>query len=54
VKWVAVKALVSGTPGAQYLMEVEVKEDEISFYKKELGLDDKSLGKACKVLIWKT
>jgi hypothetical protein len=30
-------------------MDVEVIEDEISFYKKELGLDDESLGKACKV-----
>jgi hypothetical protein len=50
---VAITAVVSCAPGAHYLMEVLVKRDEISFNKKEFGLDHKSLGK-CLKLIWKS
>jgi hypothetical protein len=42
-KWVAIKAVVYAVPGAKYAMDVEVITNEMSFYKKDLGLDDESL-----------
>ncbi|XP_060586482.1 interferon-inducible GTPase 5-like [Ruditapes philippinarum] len=47
---VAVKAVVSTVPGAEYLMNENVIIDEITFYKEELGLDDESLIKTCEIV----
>ncbi|XP_060579212.1 interferon-gamma-inducible GTPase 10-like [Ruditapes philippinarum] len=49
-KMVALQAVASAAPGAGYLMDSDVITGEITFYKKELGLDDKSLDEMCNIL----